>query len=72
MMEKIFKYSKFFDLSNWKSGVAIYQRRMQNSQFWREDYEIKCDLLSLMYLTEIKENTVKYTVNTQDWSSIDI
>lgn len=29
---------------------------MQNSQFWKEDYEIKFDLVSLIYLLEIKEN----------------
>ena len=47
---------------------------MQNSQFGKEDYEIKFDLLSLIYLTEIKENAqlniLIYIL--QDWSSIDI
>lgn len=38
---------------------------MQNSQFWREDYEIKCDLVKFDVSNRNQENTVKYTVNTQ-------
>lgn len=56
------KDSKVIGLSNWKGGVAIFwgreEWRKQNNQFWREDYEIKFSLLSLIYPLEILKNVL--------------